>query len=93
MSDYYRRNSTASDTGCVGCVAVLFTFFSIVAIIVGIVWYQIYFDQNCLRSHEETYTYYVTYCDAYTRSGHCLFYSTDPEVGTKQVCDQWKEGN
>lgn len=66
--------------------------FSLVIVMIGlIIWYSIYFSENCLKSHI-TYTQsYHYHCWSWYKST-CMSWtvttSNDPHV----ICDEWKHG-
>jgi hypothetical protein len=84
MRNYFEDNYMPL-IGCIVSVCLIIT------IIAASIWYQDYFNKNCLRSHTERYWTTITYCAAYARSGRCIFYSSYPEQEITQVCDQWRQ--
>jgi hypothetical protein len=63
----------------------------IIFVIGMVVWYQIFFAQNCLKSHTEYYTSYTSQCMHYSKKGTCTSTILMPEVNSDQVCDVWKQ--
>lgn len=67
-----------------GVVAVACLFIGAIAA------YDVWFGQNCLRSHQRAYTYYSYHCLAYSRKGICTSSVMYPQIGYETVCDEWK---
>ena len=69
----------------VGCIAV------IAVLIYAAIVYDTWFAANCLKSHEEPYTYYVTGCASYNKNGTCRTPFIYTRQGVETICDQWKK--
>ncbi len=74
-----------------GCLIAIGSVLSIIVIVALVIWYQVFFAQNCLKSHSHYYTSYVSHCVAYTKKGSCASSILLPQENSEQICDQWKK--
>ena len=72
-------------------IITLLTVAVIIAIIGFSIWYQFYFDQNCLKSHIHTYTRWDSVCVSRSKSGSCRSSVLVPTEEQEQICDAWRK--